>query len=187
MEHMLTLILIGVVAVLAPTVSSASLASFDLTGLQPTNLQVRGVSEAQCNSYTTLKPGDSANFKSPNYPGNYGSLNFCKWIFAGSTDEVKITINCDDFAMHESWSCLMNDNLSLWLGFLNKKWYCGSNGPENVTSNGNWVVAKFHSNLFNNDKGFSCTATASGSAATTAPPTTLPPGPTVTAVQTTTP
>jgi len=104
---------------------------------------------------TTLAPGESIDFSSPNYPSFYDSKSLCKWTFKSST---AISITCSDFSLQDSnkkGKC--KDKLQI----DGSTTYCGSSLTSH--SGGSTVKVIFKSNKKLNYGGFSCTATATPS------------------------
>ncbi|XP_068218501.1 trypsin-1-like [Palaemon carinicauda] len=53
-----------------------------------------------CGSTTTLAADETVTITSQNYPNLYPTPQNCTWNFVGETDDLKITITCEDFQLN---------------------------------------------------------------------------------------
>ncbi|CAL4250122.1 unnamed protein product, partial [Meganyctiphanes norvegica] len=117
-----------------------------------------------CNSMITLDTGMTVTLISPDYPGPYPALTFCRWLYQGSSEEVEMMISCEEFDLEPDAGeglCWLGDYLQITKSadFEDFEMYCGDVGPSGVVSK--WIEAKFWSNIWNNEfDGFNCTITA---------------------------
>ncbi|XP_056401091.1 embryonic protein UVS.2-like [Hyla sarda] len=112
--------------------------------------------------YSTVQCGGTfympqGSFTSPGYPNNYGANLNCVYTIAAPAGKT-ISLSFSDFHLEDSPFCIY-DNIKWLDGTVSKGPFCGDRNPFVINTKSNTMKLTFHSDEFDQNKGFSASYT----------------------------
>ncbi|XP_076060017.1 transmembrane protease serine 9-like [Oratosquilla oratoria] len=117
---------------------------------------------ASCGVPVTLNAGQTATFKSENYPENYLNNHNCEWTFETSDSDTTMEVVCTEFLLETSKNCI-NDYMSIFDNDIFVQKYCGKKNGLTYSSSSNRLRIDFTTDHTKEASGFTCTVKAQGS------------------------